>query len=129
MGFVVGSDGDIINTHKVILRVKSNEPLVHGMLVGMTNLDVKTNKEKKITRFFKKFVQKLNREFYEYKKQNPEASMIPFVVDSATTEIVFFCDENYAVSSMNEYRGGLPLIQKAIGKMVGVSIDIRMEKI
>jgi len=118
-----------LNTHKLVMMVKSKNPLVHAMLAGTANPVINNNKEKKTMRIMKKFIKRLNKEFFEYRKINPDARMFTSLREIDETHIEFWCGERYAYDSFNEYKGLIPKIQRSIGRMVGVSIDVKVEKL
>lgn len=90
-----------MNTHKLILTVKSSSPVVHGLIIGSV---VDSGKlESTFLKVMKAFTWNLDREFDKYKKKNPDALKFAIPKNPFETEIEIWCDEAYANKEIGDF--------------------------
>ncbi len=91
----------MVNTHKLILTIKANNPIVHGLIIGSV-VDYKSI-DSKFLKVMKAFTWNLDREFNKYKKKNPEALKVAMPKSATETEIEIWCDEGYARHEIGDF--------------------------
>jgi hypothetical protein len=121
------------NTHKLILTIKANNPVVHGLIIGSV---VDSSKlESSFLKVMKAFTWNLDREFNKYKKKNPESLKFAMPKSESETEIEIWCDEDYAMKEISDFgkenKKFLNWLRRNVksGVMKTFSMSARVEKL
>ena len=88
------------NTHKLILTVKANNPIVHGLIIGSV-VDYK-NIDSNFPNVIQAFTRTLDRDCNTYQRKNPDALKFAMPKSATETEIEIWCDEEYAKKEVGD---------------------------